>query len=78
MAAVRAAAAVGGSQFGEAGMSGDDRSWHIDRARQEFDAAFRADRLDIAAIHIRLSALHMARARALSTPQVPARRAATA
>jgi hypothetical protein len=41
----------------------DDQDYHVERARQEFDAAYRAERLDIAAIHLRLSALHMERAR---------------
>ena len=46
----------------------DDRDYHIARARQEFDAAYRAERIDIAAIHMRLSALHMERARSVAEP----------
>ena len=43
-----------------------DRSYHVERARAELDAAYRAERSGIAAIHLRLCALHMEQARVLA------------
>jgi hypothetical protein len=40
----------------------DERTYHVERARAELDAAYRAERADIAAIHLKLCALHMERA----------------
>ncbi|HEY0147711.1 MAG TPA: hypothetical protein VGB70_01775 [Allosphingosinicella sp.] len=39
-----------------------DRSWHIERARAELDAGYRAAGGREAAIHLKLCALHMERA----------------
>ena len=44
-------------------MSGpDERDYHIARARAELDAAYRAERSEVAAAHLKLCALHMRRA----------------
>lgn len=40
----------------------DERTYHVERARAELDAAYRAERAEIAAIHLKLCALHMERA----------------
>jgi hypothetical protein len=45
-----------------------DRDYHIQRARTELDWAYRAERRDVAAAHLRLSSLHMERVKALSEP----------
>jgi hypothetical protein len=48
-----------------------DHAYHVERARTELDAAYRADSGDVAAAHLRLCALHMRRARETS-PRPPA------
>ena len=48
-----------------------DHAFHVERARTELDAAYRARSAKAAATHLRLSALHMRRARA-SSPRPPA------
>ena len=42
-------------------MTDDDRNYHLERARAELDLAYRAERKDVAAAHMRLSSLHMQR-----------------
>ena len=42
-----------------------DREYHLQRARDEMDRAYHADRLNVAEAHMRLSALHMDRLREL-------------
>jgi hypothetical protein len=42
-------------------MSEIDRNYHLERARTELDAAYRAAHTVAAEAHIKLSALHMAR-----------------
>lgn len=42
-----------------------DREYHIERARAELDAAYRAAGSDAAQAHLRLCSMHMVRARAL-------------
>jgi hypothetical protein len=42
-------------------MTDDDRDYHLGRARAELDLAYRAERKDVAAAHMRLSSLHMQR-----------------
>ena len=44
---------------------GGEREYHVERARAELDAAYRAAGSDSAAAHLRLCSLHMARAKAL-------------
>jgi hypothetical protein len=42
----------------------DDRHlYHTERARAELDAAYRAEKAEIAAAHLRLCSLHMQKAR---------------
>jgi hypothetical protein len=43
----------------------DDKEFHVARARAELDAAYRAERSEVAAAHLKLSALHMRRAQQL-------------
>jgi hypothetical protein len=43
-----------------------ERDFHIRRAREELDLAYRADAFAVAAVHLKLSALHMARLRPAS------------
>jgi hypothetical protein len=43
-----------------------DRDYHTQRARAELDWSYRAVRRDVAEAHMRLSALHMERARSLA------------
>ena len=43
-----------------------DSQYHIERARAELDLAYRAEQRAAADAHMRLSALHMERARALA------------
>jgi hypothetical protein len=45
------------------------RNYHIERARIELDCSYRAENQVAAAAHMRLSALHMERARAASGPE---------
>ncbi len=40
-----------------------DHAFHVERARAELDAAYRAVSGDVAAAHLRLCALHMRQAR---------------
>ncbi|HEY1604994.1 MAG TPA: hypothetical protein VGF77_05295 [Allosphingosinicella sp.] len=40
--------------------------YHVERARVELDAAYRAGQAEVAAAHLRLCALHMNRARETS------------
>ena len=42
-----------------------DREYHIERARAELDAGYRAAGSDAARAHFRLCSMHMARARTL-------------
>ena len=42
-----------------------DREYHIERARAELDAAYRAAGSDAAKAHLGLCSMHMARARTL-------------
>lgn len=42
-----------------------DREYHIERARAELDAAYRAAGSDSARAHLGLCSMHMARAKAL-------------
>lgn len=42
-----------------------DREYHIERARAELDAAYRASGSDAAKAHLGLCSMHMARARTL-------------
>ena len=46
-------------------MRSPDPEYHVERARMELDAAYRATRAEAAAAHLRLCSLHMERARAL-------------
>lgn len=41
----------------------EDRKYHTQRAREELDRAYRADRQEAASSHMRLSSLHMSRAK---------------
>lgn len=47
----------------------DDREYHTQRARIELDMAYRAERSEVANAHLRLSSLHMERARSAAQPQ---------
>ena len=47
-----------------------DAQYHIDRARAELDLAYRAEQRSAAEAHMRLSALHMDRARLSGTTPV--------
>lgn len=42
-----------------------DRKYHVARARAELDSSYRATRPEAAAIHLRLSSMHLQQARAL-------------
>lgn len=42
-----------------------DREYHVERARAELDAAYRAAGSEAAQAHLRLCSMHMARAKAL-------------
>ena len=42
-------------------MSDQDRLYHTDRAREELDLAYRAEKHAVIEAHMKLSALHMAR-----------------
>lgn len=44
----------------------EDKDFHVARARAELDAAYRADRSEVASAHLKLSALHMRRAQQLA------------
>lgn len=46
----------------------DDREYHTHRARVELDMAYRAERSEVASAHLRLSSLHMERARSAAVP----------
>jgi hypothetical protein len=48
-----------------------DTEYHRERARAEMDCAYRATRNVVANAHMRLSALHMERLRALTQPELP-------
>lgn len=50
---------------------GEDREYHVERARVELDAAYRAASGRAAAAHLRLSSMHMQRAGALAAPPAP-------
>ncbi|MDT9599154.1 hypothetical protein [Sphingosinicella rhizophila] len=54
-------------------MRNDDRDYHVQRARAELDSAYRAPNNEAAASHLRLSALHMERARSLGSVARPHR-----
>ena len=45
-----------------------DYDYHTQRARTELDMAYRAERQDVASAHLRLSSLHMQRARSAGQP----------
>lgn len=45
------------------------RDYHMRRAREEMDEAYRADGFAVVDAHLRLSSLHMQRVRELSQPQ---------
>jgi hypothetical protein len=45
--------------------AGSDREYHVERARAELDAAYRAAGSEAAAAHLRLCSMHMARAKTL-------------
>ena len=50
--------------------SNADREYHVERARAELDAAYRAVGSGAAEAHLRLCSMHMARARgAVDAPQ---------
>ncbi|MBV8685324.1 MAG: hypothetical protein JOZ90_14655 [Alphaproteobacteria bacterium] len=52
-------------------MRDDDHHYHVERARAELDAAYRATGGAVAAAHLRLSSLHMRRARDLAARPLP-------
>jgi hypothetical protein len=54
-------------------MNADDHRYHTKRARAELDAAYRAERADAAAAHLRLCAFHMRRARETLARPAPAK-----
>lgn len=45
------------------------RDYHVRRARDELDLAYRSDNRAASSAHLRLSALHMSRLRALVAPE---------
>ncbi|HYW14650.1 MAG TPA: hypothetical protein VE891_00660 [Allosphingosinicella sp.] len=45
--------------------AGSDREYHVERARAELDAAYRAVGRDSAQAHLRLCSMHMAKAKVL-------------
>jgi hypothetical protein len=47
---------------GESQAAGSDRFWHVERARAELDAAYRAAGSREAAIHLKLCSLHLEQA----------------
>lgn len=49
----------------------DDREYHVERARAELDAAYRAETTGVATAHLKLCSLHMARARSLQAATAP-------
>ena len=49
----------------------DEHHYHTERARAELDAAYRAEKADAAATHLRLCALHMRKAREALRRPVP-------
>lgn len=49
-------------------MNDFDAQYHVERARAELDLAYRAEEHAAAQAHMRLSALHMERARILGAP----------
>ena len=51
-----------------------DRDYHVERARAELDAAYRAVGSDAAQAHLRLCSMHMARAKALLESEARVRR----
>jgi hypothetical protein len=50
---------------------GDDREYHVERARAELDRAYRAETTRVATAHLRLCSMHMERARSLIAPPEP-------
>jgi hypothetical protein len=46
-------------------LSEQDKSYHLERARMEMDLAYRAEQSPVATAHMKLSALHMGRIKAL-------------
>ena len=48
-----------------------DREYHVERARAELDAAYRAAGSEAAEAHLRLCSMHMARARMLPARASP-------
>lgn len=49
--------------------------YHVRRAREELDLAYRSERRAVSTAHLQLSALHMAELRALTNPDAPMRAA---
>lgn len=47
--------------------------YHVRRAREELDLAYRSERRAVSTAHLRLSALHMAELRALTARAAPGR-----
>jgi hypothetical protein len=45
-----------------------DEEYHTARARAELDMAYRAERAEVVEAHLRLSSLHMQRARVADRP----------
>ena len=45
---------------------GDDKDYHVARARAELDAAYRAEPSSAAEAHLKLAAIHMRRAQSLT------------
>ena len=52
--------------------------YHVRRAREELDLAYRSERRAVSTAHLQLSALHMAELRALTSPVAPLRGTMTA
>lgn len=48
-----------------------EHEYHVRRAREELDLAYRSERRAVSTAHLRLSALHMAELRALATRATP-------
>ena len=46
--------------------AGNDKDYHVVRARAELDAAYRAESSAVAAVHLKLAAIHMRRAQLFS------------
>ena len=51
----------------------DEHRYHVERARAELDAAYRAEKMEVAAAHLRLCSFHMRKARETLSRPMPAR-----